>query len=55
MGVGVGVGDALEEAALEEPDDPDAEESPAGNTTTVPDSPSGMVTTQKFAPPAPDA
>jgi hypothetical protein len=52
VGVGVGVGEGLEEAAL---DEPEAEESPAGNRTTVADWPSGIVTTQKFAPPAPDA
>lgn len=49
VGVGVGVGEALEDLA------PEPLELPAGKTTTFAVSPLGMVTTQKFAPPAPEA
>ena len=53
IGVVVGMGDGSDEAAMDP--EPEAEESPAGKTTTLADPPSGTVTTQKFAPPAPDA
>lgn len=55
VGVCVGMGDGLGEDSALEPDEPEAAEPPAGNTTTLADSPLGTVTTQKSAPPAPDA
>lgn len=53
VGVGVGEGEALED--WEEPDELEADESPAGNRTTFAVAPEGMVTTQNAAPPAPSA
>ena len=67
VGVGVGVGEglgvegtgALELLLAGEDDDPaepdPALESPTGKTTTLAVSPWGIVTTQKLAPPAPEA
>ena len=54
VGVGEGVGEALLEAALddEEAEDP---EPPSSKTTTSAVRPEGTVTTQKLAPPAPEA
>jgi hypothetical protein len=68
VGVGVGVGEglgldegtgALELLLAGEDDDPaepdPALESPTGKTTTLAVTPCGIVTTQKLAPPAPEA
>lgn len=59
VGEGLGVGEGAREllwAGDEDPDEPDpALESPTGKTTTLAVTPLGIVTTQKLAPPAPEA